>query len=263
MGFVKTPPELAKIGQMQAVFYNADMLFAFWQTKPEIIEHLLPPPLEPAGLPLASAFIADYPRTSFGPPYQEAALFVSAQHDGIAGSYCLAMPVTGDLAMAAGRERFGFPKKIAQQIQLQQTGDEMHGFVERNGSRFVEMSFTPDEQGVEEFFKAAITESFGFQTGAGAGTYLFKHFLAPDKAGFDYPPRLILQHTIFNPRTLQWGVADVKLFHSDCDPWEEVEVVNMLGGMRIIGDNTMLAGKVVAETDPEQFMPYAYTRWDW
>jgi acetoacetate decarboxylase len=263
MGFVKTPQELFRLAQNKYEFYNAEMVFAFWLTKPEVVERLLPPPLKPAGAPMASAFVANYPRTSFGPPYQEGALSLSTQYEGTPGSYCLAMPVTDDMAMAGGRERFGFPKKIAQQIQLRQADGKTVGFVERNGVRFFELEFSPDEQAVDESFKTLTQQSFAFHQETGAGTYLFKSFVAPDNQIFDYPPRLIRLNTVFRPKTIEWGQAQVKLISSDCDPWAEVEIVNPLGAMRIIGDNTLLLGQVLAEVDPMEFAPYAFAKWDW
>ena len=259
MSFVKTSQELSRIIQNKYEFFDAEMVLAYWLTKPEVVERLLPPPLKPVAHPMASAFIATYPRTSFGPAYNEAALLLSAQYNNIPGGYCLAMPVTNDIAMAGGRERFGFPKKIAQQIQLNQSGGTTVGFVERNGVRFFELEFTHDDQAVDENFK----QSFDFHNEAGASTYLFKSFMAPDNQIFDYPPRLIRQYTVFRPRTIEWGQAQVKLIPSVCDPWHEVEVINPIGAVRIVGDNTMLNGQVLAEVDPMEFAPYAFNKWDW
>lgn len=63
--------------------------------------------------PYVSTFVANYPKTSFCPPYQEAGLFIHAECDGVEGRYCLAMPIDDDMAMAMGREVCGLPKKMA------------------------------------------------------------------------------------------------------------------------------------------------------
>ena len=52
-----------------SVFKGAEMLTVIWETKPEIIERILPPPLEPVSRPLCTAFIAYYPSTNQGQPY--------------------------------------------------------------------------------------------------------------------------------------------------------------------------------------------------
>jgi acetoacetate decarboxylase len=117
MGFVRTRDELratarGKTGLYE--FYDAEMLVVMWETNPEAIKRLVPPPLKPTDRPLVTAFVAHYPKTNFGPFYYEGALFVRAQFADIAGNYCLAMPVTGDIAMAVGREEFGYPKTNGQ-----------------------------------------------------------------------------------------------------------------------------------------------------
>ncbi len=261
MGFVKTRDEIkatarGKDGLYE--FHDAEMLFVMWDTKPDIIERLLPPPLKPADRPLVTAFVAHYPKTNFGPFYSEGALFIRAQFDGIAGNYCLAMPVTGDIAMAGGREEFGYPKKIAD-IKFTRTADSIQGQLERHGVRFFEVrARLTGKTNTEEFQNIVLSEA----TEEGSVVYNFKHFFAPDETLFDYRPRLVRERTIFSPTVLEWAEVEVFLSHSELDPWAEVEVVQVLGGVYMLGNNTMLRGEVVAEADPITFEPYAWLKWD-
>ena len=66
MGFVKSFEEIMATSRDKAEFYDAEMLTVFWETKREIVERLLPPPLEPTEIPLVTAFVANYPKTNFG-----------------------------------------------------------------------------------------------------------------------------------------------------------------------------------------------------
>ena len=84
------------------------------------------------------AFIADYPSTNFGVPYKESALFVKASFEGQEGFYCLSMPVTNDMAMAGGREIWGYLKKLAN-IEIQREGDRLEGSTERHGIQFMKV----------------------------------------------------------------------------------------------------------------------------
>src|SRR5271157_1830170 len=138
MGFVKSLQEIMANIRATADFYDAEMLTVFWETKPEIIARLLPAPLKPTGEPLAMAFVANYPRTNFDVVYKESALFIRAAYNGEEGNYCLAMPVTNDIAMAGGREVYGFPKKIAD-IDITRQGETVSGWTERRGVRFMEV----------------------------------------------------------------------------------------------------------------------------
>jgi acetoacetate decarboxylase len=261
MGFVKTRDELKATARAKAgvyEFYGAEMLVVMWETKAEIIRRLLPPPLEPADRPLATAFVAFYPRTNFGPSYYESALFVRAQFKGVPGNYCLAMPVTRDIAMAGGREEFGYPKKMAD-IKFRRSANSVRGQVERNGIRFFEVrARLTGKTNTEEFQNIILGEA----SEEGAVAYNFKHFWAPDETLFDYKPRLVRERTVLRPNVLEWAEAEVSLTHSEHDPWAEVEVVRVLGGAYVVGNNTMLRGEVVAEVDPVAFEPYAGLKWD-
>ena len=65
MGFVKDFEQTMSNACATLDFYDAEMLTVFWETKPEIVARLLPPPLKPASSPIAYAFVASYPRTIF------------------------------------------------------------------------------------------------------------------------------------------------------------------------------------------------------
>ena len=123
MGFVKTVEEISEKYQPNGEFYDAEVLTVYFETKSEVVERLLPPPLKPAALPIGAAFVANYPKTNFGVTYLESALFLLAQHNGEEGAYCLSMPVTNDIALILGREVFGYPKKMAE-IGFEREGDQ-------------------------------------------------------------------------------------------------------------------------------------------
>lgn len=262
MSFVKTAAEIENKKRESVDFFGAEMLTVAWETKPEIIQRLLPAPLKPAADPVAFAFISWYPSTNFGVAYHEAALFVRASYNGEEGNHCLAMPVDNDIAMAGGREVFGFPKKMGA-FHFAKEGSQVHGWVERKGRRFVELSADLDApfndmKGMQRFMLSSATAD-GKVRGL---SYNIKHFITPDSSGFEFSPRLVRQETILNPSTLVLGKASVNLAMSPDDPWAEVEVVKVLGAMYSVGDNAMQKGSVVAEIDADAFRPHAFLKWD-
>jgi len=262
MGFVKSMEEILAGQRETADFYDAQMLLVLWETRPEIVRRLLPPPLKPAAHPIAMAFVAHYPRTNFDVTYEESALFLRAEWEGEEGGYCLSMPVTNDIAMAGGREIFGFPKKIGE-IRFHREGDAVEGWTERRGVRFMEirakMTGRPNVEDAQEMMTGT---GIGPDGAMDAISYNFKHFPAPEGMGFDYSPRLVKQVTQMRPKEVQIGQAEVLLKPSDYDPWAEVEVVRVLGAVYTRGDNSMKRGAVVAETEPMAFAPYAFLKWD-
>lgn len=261
MGFVKSVEEIMAHDITTADFYDAEMLSVFWETRPEIVAGLLPPPLKPAGYPLAMAFVANYPKTNFDVAYRESALFIKAVYEGEEGNYCLAMPVTNDMAMIGGRELFGFPKKIAD-IHVQKNGDHMQGWTERRGVRYMEirakLTGKFNDPAAEEILTPQARED-GSLMGL---SYTYRSYPTPQGGFMEYNPWLIRQETVFRPKTMQFGEGEIILKHSDYDPWAEVEVVKMLGAVYTVGDNSMLPGKAVAAVDSMSFAPYAFLKFD-
>ena len=261
MGFVKSLEEILAKKRSSSDFYDAEMLTVFWETKPEVVARLLPPPLEPAAYPLAIAFVANYPRTNFDMSYKESALFLRAVHKGREGQYCLSMPVNNDMAMAAGREVFGFPKKMAD-IHLVKKGEDIGGWTERRGVRFMEIKTKLTGRFNAPEARSIVMNPSSEGDGTKALTYNVKYFPAPERTGFDYNPRLVLQETLLKPKKMEIGEAEVILRPSDYDPWSEVEVVKVLGAVYTVGDNAMLGGNTVGELNPGEFFPYAFLKWD-
>jgi acetoacetate decarboxylase len=247
---------------MTSKFNNAEMLYLLWETKPEVVEHVLPPPLEPTDQPIVLAFIAHYPTHSFGVGYYEAALLLRCQYNGVVGNYFLAMPLTDDRATFAGREVFGFPKKIAN-VYLERKDDEVYGYSERLGTKNIEVNVKMtgkfnDQEGIRIFMRKILPKK-----GKNTVNYLFKHFPAPNKEGFDYNPWLVTQETKLNIDSWELGEAEVKLNSTIHDPWAEIEIVKLYGAIYMKSSNEMFPGKKVAEVDPDEFLPYSFIKWDW
>ena len=259
MGFVKTLEQISERYQKNGEFYDAEVLTVYFETKQEVVERLLPSPLEPAAMPVGAAFVANYPRTNFGVTYLESAIFLLAQYKGEEGAFCLAMPVTDDIALILGREVFGYPKKIAA-IGFEREGNDVRGWTERHGIRFFEVKAKLTGKFNDAIAQQMIIE--GMETTPDIVVYNFKYFPAPEREGFDYNPRLIKEVIARKPKSVEMGEAELILKPSEHDPWCDVEIVRVLGATYTIGDNTMLPGSVVAEVDQTEFVPYAFMKLD-
>jgi acetoacetate decarboxylase len=234
------------------VLGDAVMVMAMFRTKAEVVEKVLPPPLEPDPMSLGTAYVAEFHRTDFGVTYNEAALFVSALYKGEVGNYCLSMPVTNDMALIGGREVFGFPKKIAETIHVRREGNRVTGVCVRKGVPIITLKVNltgPVEPG-------AVPPA--------APNYLFKHFRDPRLDRLDYNPRLVKQCNQVDWGRVEIGEGEVVFGKSEDDPIHEipVEEVLMAGyaeGMEV----RMLPGEIVAEVDPIKFKPYSFISTDW
>ncbi|NLH47232.1 MAG: acetoacetate decarboxylase family protein [Myxococcales bacterium] len=249
MSFVKTQAELDRYyGLGVRRFTGAQMMGVMFQTRPEIVVGLLPPPLAPTDSPDGLIFIAQYPETNLGPGYREAALYLKCQYRGEAGTYCLSMPITAEARMHNGRDIFGLPKKLAD-IHFAREGDQVHGYVERAGVRFVEISL-----------KLLGNLPNAPETGP---TFLFKAMPRIDlQPGFDGPVFLAKQRTLVAARQFEIGVPEIVLRPSPTDPWAEVEIVTIMAGFCMVADNTMLPGEILGEVDAAAFLPHYFKMTD-
>lgn len=248
-------------------FTNAEMLMAVYRTDPKVVARILPPPLKPARNALAFAFVARYPQTNFGVSYNEAALVVTARFHRTGGGYCLSMPVDDDTALIAGRETLGFPKKMAETIDLDTRGGTIVGRAVRKGTEILRIELEPEgatDLGDLAVLAPAHVEPDG-RSALRLTSFLFKFFPGPDYSGFDYLPRLISQTTVFRPRPgLRRGAGRVVVTSSAMDPLGEIPVLGApLACVHGYWDNTMLPGQVIGRAwNPLRFLPYAFFKND-
>ena len=251
MGFKKTSEELKSYYKISTrKFPNAQMLGVMFNTKTEIIRDLLPTPLEPTPAAGGLIFIAEYPETNLGEGYREAGLFIKCQYRGEEGTYCLSMPITSEPRMHNGRNIFGYPKKMAT-IHLEKNGSQAFGWVERNGTKIIEV-------------KANFTCKLPQLPPTGPN-FLFKGMPKVDMTpGFDGPVFLVRQETKIELKSMELGMAQVKLFHSPTDPWADIEIANpeMLMAFYLTSNNTMLPGKVLTEVDGDAYLPHFFKMTD-
>ena len=102
-----------------------------YETDPEIVASVLPPPLKPAAEPLVRLQLIGVDMGD-GRLFGSASFGVAATHEGSEGYYCLLMPQATEPIVVGGRETFGEPKKIAT-ISIDRTGDTATADVSRYG----------------------------------------------------------------------------------------------------------------------------------
>jgi acetoacetate decarboxylase len=239
--------KFARAGQFMGQFTGAEMLLVSYRTDPKTVTAVLPRPLRPADDPLAAAFVARYPETNFGLTYNEGGLFVAAEYRGERGWYCLSMPVDDDTAMIGGRERHGFPKKIADRISLDRDGPHVCGSVVRNGVELlrIEGEFTDPQPADLHLMGAPAVDPDG-RPCEKVVSFLFKYFPAADGSAFEHLPDLIRQVTLFRPRPgLLTGETKIELSSTARDPLGEIPVRQIVAAEYGVFDNTMLPGRVV------------------
>jgi acetoacetate decarboxylase len=247
MGWVKTPEEVARIQRVlaQPRFTDAERLQVDFLTTPEFVRSVLPPGLEAAAEPIASASIGVFRSNCVG-DFSGGSVALLARHGAVEAGYVLCMYMTTDHAIVFGREVFGEPKKQAK-IELHRHGDHVRGFVERHGVQLIDVN-------------ASLGPARGPGTGRSA-TFNIKALPAADGNGLEGDA--ILTVAEFEAvSTERWdGTATLKFRSTPHDPLEEIPIVSIRGARLIRGDLNARARKL-ATIPAAAFLPYALGRTD-
>jgi len=246
--FVKTPEEIRQIQGIYArpQFLGSRTLTVLFETTPDAIRALLPPPLEPTPEPLGSAWVGEIRNSNCVGPFLGAALYLRARYKDIVGNYCLTMPMSTAEAVTFGRELYGEPKKLGKVI-FQREGDHVWGSVERHDIRFLSLRGRMSDQ-------ARVGRH---QT----SSFFFKFMPRPDGQGFDHPPLLVHVIGETNTQVAERGRGELVLRDSPHDPLADIPVSQVVDAIYSEGQ-TYTQGHVLCEVDPEAFLPYAFSKMD-
>ena len=91
----------------------SEAVTAVYETDPEIIAAVLPPPLEPGPEPLVRITITRVEMPGL-PVFGAGWIGVQARHEDRLGEYPILMPMTTEQSLIGGREVNGEPKKLAE-----------------------------------------------------------------------------------------------------------------------------------------------------
>ncbi len=123
---------------------------------------VLPPGLALDGDATATVFVADYPFTTFGSVYREAAVLLHCRDDKGPHLHCPWMAVDDDTALILGRELLGFPKKMAE-MALDVDGGQVTATATRKGVELIRIEGTlgADDDAPPALFDRRFVNLFG------------------------------------------------------------------------------------------------------
>jgi acetoacetate decarboxylase len=247
--WVKSPNQIKKIEDALAApaFLDARTLSVTFLTRPEIIRAVLPPPLEPAGEPLVSVGVGTFGRSNCVGAFAGGWVDVRARYKDIEANYCLAMPMSTDVAIIFGRELFGEPKKQAR-VRLQSDGDVTRGVVERFGVEYLTV-------------EARLTENVPITGPALGDRFHFKFLHSADGRGLEFDPIIVHAHFETKLRTVRRGAGKAVFKPSHHDPLAELEILEFRGAVYSEGD-TYARAKRIGTVEASRFLPYAFQNID-
>ncbi|MBC3841739.1 acetoacetate decarboxylase family protein [Streptacidiphilus sp. 4-A2] len=222
---------------------------AVWETDPDAVAQVLPPPLKPAEEALVRVNISQV--DLFGTPLGAGSFAVSAQHGPHRGWYPLVMPMTTERALIGGREVYGEPKKLGEVVVerlADPAGDQVRARLARHGISFAEV-------------RGRVAGELPLPEPAEKLDFYFKFLPAVDGSGFDLDPVLVHCLRKERVRRLERVDGEVLLRESPFDPVADLPVLRLLE--ITIGEKTSdQRGRVVERVSAQALLPYIHQRYD-
>ncbi|HUY86765.1 MAG TPA: acetoacetate decarboxylase family protein [Acidimicrobiales bacterium] len=229
----------------QGIF--STLLTAIYETDPQAIAAVLPPPLLPDSEPLVRVTMASVDLGVGMPVFGAGTFAVQACHGSVIGNYPLVMPMTTEQAVIGGREVFGEPKKLAD-VGVEIDGDSVRGWFTRMGVTFVtiqgsmgpEIQIPADESRIDFYFKC---------------------LPSPDRKGFDSEPSLVYCYRDESTRLLKNVDGVVTLAESPYDPVADLPVLK-IRSIQYAERSSSQRGEIVERVPGEWLEPYLHQRYD-
>jgi acetoacetate decarboxylase len=219
--------------QLPFYYKDAMSLTITYETDRNAVLNILPDCLELDDGPAMAQFsIIDYPWTTFG-EYQEAFLRVNCLWQGQPKFYAPYMVLTTESPMAAGREIWGIPKKLAK-VEIRQEQELYIGTVERpSDSRLATLLLRPERR--EDL------------PDGGINCLYLRVIPSPEEGA---PPSLceLIEITGVERQLKElWSGTGSLSFDtmSQIDPWYRLEVRNIVSAVYSVADFTLGHGSIV------------------
>lgn len=215
------------------IYYkNVEAIGIAYETDPESALDLLPEGLVLPDPATATLLFIRYPWSTLG-PYEEAILGVSCLWNGELKFYIPHIVVNSDIPQAAGREIWGYPKKMAK-LTIETEGDIIWGKMERPAGHLICSAGVRPETPVEE------------PPPAGGGGLSLRVIPSPEA---NAPPSLAeLIETDTQVTVHQsWTGPGWAEYHSesDLDPWHKLPIKKILGASYRVTDQVLGFGKAI------------------
>ena len=250
--YVKDADELRLAAKFDPEFLPSStrQIRARYETDPDLIAAVLPPPLQPGKRPEIGVTISEV-KVHMAPGFDieiGAAIFgASAIYDGVEGLYMITMPMTTEGAVVGGRETFGEPKKLAE-IKFDFTEETVGATVTRHGVPYLEVrGQRGPTRGGSRFTEYA---------------YCYKCLPALEKGkGLEFDPllvRLDWEHTL---ERVDEVAGEVILREAMLDPVADLPVRRLVS-MTYEEGRSRSSGKVLTSVPAAALMPFIHQRYD-
>jgi acetoacetate decarboxylase len=246
--FVKTNDEIRRIQSIysRCQYLATRNLTVLFETTPEAVRALLPPPLEPTPEALGTASVGEIANSNCVGPFTAAALYLRARYEDIVGNYCIAMAASTPEAVTFGREFYGEPGKPARLV-FDRQGEFVWGSAERHDIRYLSLRGRLVER-----------SPAGRQA---TSSFHFKFMPRGDTSGFDGRPLLVHVTADAKIDKAERGRGEIIFRDSPHDPLDDIPVTQVIEALYTEGQ-IYKSARVLCEVDPDAFLPYAFAGLD-
>jgi acetoacetate decarboxylase len=216
-------------------YRNVQAIAVSFETDPDAALGALPAPLTLQQPATAALSFYDYPWTTFG-PYKEAILALMVEHQGKPMAYIQQIVVDTEPPMLAGRELWGYPKKLAK-ITYQTERDMIFGTMERPASIRLASCIVRPERPAPSSIKPIST----------AASLRILPAADPD-AKKPLCAEIVETNVAVTLREAWVGTGSVAFAeHSALDPWDRFPVKRVLQAVHMTYDMVLPCGRVIAQ----------------
>ena len=214
-------------------FVNREYFIVSYRTDPDALREVVPEPLEIRDPIVNFEFIRMPDSTGFG-DYTESGQVIPVRYQGQPGSYVHAMYLNDDAPIAAGRELWGFPKKLADPA-LSVNKDTLIGTLDYGPVRVATAAMGYKHQALD---RQTVLDGMKSQT------FLLK--IIPHVDGTVRICELVRYYLEDVTIKGVWtGPASLQLIHHALAPVAELPVLEVISGKHILSDLTLGLGEVV------------------
>jgi acetoacetate decarboxylase len=219
---------------------------AVYETDPDIVAAVLPPPLEPGPEPLVRITITKVEMPGL-PMFGAGWIGVQARHADRLGEYPILMPMTTEQSLIGGREINGEPKKLAE-VDVDRDGDAVSARIARMGSVICEV--TGRISGARENYELAKTD------------FWFKFLPSCEAPGvLDADPLLVYGEKTERTRVHEAIEGELILKEAPLDPVADL-VVRRMVDLNWTERASTQVGRVIGPVPKAGVEPFIHQRYD-
>jgi acetoacetate decarboxylase len=224
----------------------SEAVTAVYETDPEIVAAILPPPLEPGPEPLVRITMTRVEMPAL-PVFGAGWIGVQARHGDRLGEYPIFMPMTTEQSLTGGREVNGEPKKLAE-VDVTRDGANVSARVSRMGSVICEI--TGLVTGTRENYELEKTD------------FWFKLSPSCEAAGvLDQDPLLLYGEKTERTRLHESIEGELILKEAPLDPVADLVVCRMVD-MNWTERASTQVGRIIGPVPRAGLEPFIHQRYD-